>query len=44
MGALEDVGYDGWVMVEADGFPGDALEAAKTSRSFLTALGVGTTR
>jgi inosose dehydratase len=44
MGALEEVGYDGWIMVEADGFAGDPLEAAKTSRSFLTALGVGSTR
>jgi inosose dehydratase len=39
--ALEDVGYDGWIMVEADGFAGDVLEAAKTSLRFLDGLGVG---
>jgi len=40
--ALERVGYDGWVMVEADGFPGDPREAAATSWSFLATIGVGT--
>jgi inosose dehydratase len=32
--ALERIGYDGWVTVEADGWPGDAAAAAATSRRF----------
>jgi inosose dehydratase len=43
MRALEDIRYDGWVIVEADGFAGEPLDAAKTSRRFLANLGVGTT-
>jgi inosose dehydratase len=41
MSALDEVAYDGWIMVEADGFPGDPLEAARTSWDFLASRGVG---
>jgi inosose dehydratase len=40
--ALERAGYDGWVVVEQDVFPGcgTPLESARASRSFLRGLGL----
>jgi inosose dehydratase len=35
--ALGEIGYDGWVTVELDGYDGDPLEAARTSARFLEA-------
>lgn len=36
--ALTAIGYDDWIMVEADGFPGSAQAAAETSRRYLDVL------
>lgn len=35
LGVLRDTGYDGWVMVETDGWPGDPSEGARKSMAFL---------
>lgn len=35
MGALESIGYDGWIAVELDAYEGDPKEAAQVSKSFL---------
>lgn len=35
LGALRETGYDGWIAVELDGYPGDQLEAARASRTYL---------
>lgn len=35
MGALESIGYDGWIAVELDAYEGDPKEAAQISRRFL---------
>jgi sugar phosphate isomerase/epimerase len=39
---LEKLGYDGWLMVECDGYPGDPLAAAETSKRFLDDFFAGT--
>lgn len=33
--ALQEVGYDGWITVEADGYAGVPLEGARISKAFL---------
>jgi inosose dehydratase len=38
--AIGETGYAGWITVELDGYPGDPLEAARTSASFLKDRGV----
>lgn len=35
MGALESIGYDGWIAVELDAYEGDPKEAAQVSKNFL---------
>jgi inosose dehydratase len=35
MGALNDIGYDGWITVELDAYEGSAKEAAQISKTFL---------
>jgi inosose dehydratase len=39
---LEELGYDGWLMVECDGYPGDPLAAAETSKRYLDDFFAGT--
>jgi inosose dehydratase len=39
---LEEFGYDGWLMVECDGYPGDPLAAAETSKRYLDDFFAGT--
>jgi inosose dehydratase len=36
--ALRDVSYDGWVLVELDGYDGDPDEAARANRDYLRSL------
>lgn len=36
--ALRDIGYDGWITVETDGYPGDPRTSAITSRRYLKKL------
>jgi inosose dehydratase len=40
--ALQDVGYDGWIVVEQDVLPGmgDPLESARRNRSYLRSIGL----
>jgi inosose dehydratase len=38
LAALDEAGYDGWITVEADGYEGDAREAAEESRRYLEQL------
>lgn len=38
MGALRDVGYDGWIGIELDAYEGDPKEAAETSKRFFDDL------
>jgi inosose dehydratase len=38
LAALDEAGYDGWITVEADGYEGDAREAAEESRRYLETL------
>ncbi len=37
LAALRDMRYDGWILVELDGYPGAPLEAARSSKAFLDA-------
>ncbi|MFW6181521.1 MAG: sugar phosphate isomerase/epimerase family protein, partial [Spirochaetota bacterium] len=36
--ALRDIGYDGWITVETDGYPGDPRDSAATSMRYLKQL------
>jgi inosose dehydratase len=36
MDVLHETGYDGWVTVETDGWPGDPTAGARTSREYLS--------
>ena len=40
--SLEDIGYEGWIVVEQDTYPekGNPLESAKRNRDFLKGLGI----
>lgn len=38
MGALESIGYDGWIAVELDSYEGEPKEAAQVSKSFLDGI------
>ena len=38
MGALEGIGYDGWITVELDSYEGSPKEAARVSRKFLSGM------
>jgi inosose dehydratase len=40
--ALQEIGYDGWIVVEQDVFPGDGspAESARRSREYLRSLGI----
>jgi inosose dehydratase len=40
--ALQDVGYDGWIVVEQDVLPGmgDPLESARRNRAYLRSIGL----
>jgi inosose dehydratase len=42
LAALSNAGYDGWIVVEQDVFPGDGTpaESARRSRSYLQTLGI----
>lgn len=35
LAAVDEVGYDGWLLVELDGYDGDPAEAARISKAFL---------
>lgn len=35
LAALGEVGYDGWLVVELGSYPGDPVEAARISKTFL---------
>jgi inosose dehydratase len=37
LAALCEIGYDGWIGVELDGYPGSPLEGARTSKAYLDA-------
>lgn len=37
LGALRDIGYDGWIGVELDAYAGAPIEAARISKAFLEA-------
>jgi inosose dehydratase len=39
--ALRDASYDGWVLVELDGYDGDPDEAARANHDYLRALIAG---
>lgn len=41
LAAIEEVGYEGWAVVELDEFEGDPKDAARISRQFLNERGVG---
>ncbi|HSV32004.1 MAG TPA: sugar phosphate isomerase/epimerase family protein [Atribacteraceae bacterium] len=36
--ALQEIGYDGWITVETDGYPGDPQASAQKSRQYLDKL------
>lgn len=38
LGALEEIGYDGWLVVELDSYDGDPREAAAQSKTYLDRL------
>jgi inosose dehydratase len=38
LAAVHESGYDGWLMVELDSYPGDPAEAAQISRAYLDRL------
>jgi inosose dehydratase len=38
LAAVTESGYDGWLIVELDSYPGDPLEAAKISKAYLDQL------
>jgi inosose dehydratase len=38
VGVLRDTGFDGWLTVETDGWPGDPSEGARVSMAFLRGL------
>ncbi len=42
LGALDDIGYDGWIVVEQDVLPGmgTPLESARRNREYLRSIGV----
>ena len=42
LAALEDIGYDGWIVVEQDVLPGHGqpAESARRNREYLRTLGV----
>jgi inosose dehydratase len=41
LAALDEAGYDGWLVVELDSYDGDPRDAAQASRAFLDALPAG---
>jgi inosose dehydratase len=41
LAALDEAGYDGWLVVELDSYDGDPRDAARASRAFLDALPAG---
>ena len=43
VGALREVGYDGWITIELDSYAGQPREAAERSRRFLQSLPGGAT-
>ncbi len=36
--ALDEIGYDGWLIVELDSYDGDPAEAARISKTYLDKL------
>ena len=42
LGALEEIGYDGWIVVEQDVLPGmgNPRESARRNREYLRSIGV----
>jgi inosose dehydratase len=40
MRVLDETAFEGWITVETDGWPGDPVESARTSLSYLRGLGI----